>query len=148
MRIGRSVWIIAAALVFGGAQASPPVQATLALGNGTAGIAIDPAIAKAFVTNQDSATVSVIDINTLTVVAIIPSNILFEAALSYLSIGIPQGTPSWGRMISEASNGQLYTIAWWMLFFPGMALVLTTLAFNLVGDGLRDALDPRTQVTG
>jgi peptide/nickel transport system permease protein len=79
---------------------------------------------------------------------IIPSNILFEAALSYLSIGIPQGTPSWGRMISEASGGQLYTVAWWMLFFPGMALVLTTLAFNLVGDGLRDALDPRTQVTG
>ena len=79
---------------------------------------------------------------------IIPSNILFEAALSYLSVGIPQGTPSWGRMISEASGGQLYTVAWWMLFFPGMALVLTTLAFNLVGDGLRDALDPRTQVTG
>jgi peptide/nickel transport system permease protein len=77
---------------------------------------------------------------------IIPGNILFEAALSYLSVGIPQDTPSWGRMISEASGGQLYTIAWWMLFFPGMALVLTTLGFNLVGDGLRDALDPRTQV--
>lgn len=79
---------------------------------------------------------------------IIPSNILFEAALSFLGVGIPQDTPSWGRMISDASRGQLYTIAWWMLLFPGMALVLTTLAFNLVGDGLRDALDPRTQVTG
>jgi len=79
---------------------------------------------------------------------IIPSNILFEAALSFLGVGIPPDTPSWGRMISEASRGQLYTVAWWMLFFPGMALVLTTLAFNLVGDGLRDALDPRTQVTG
>ena len=76
---------------------------------------------------------------------IIPSNILFEAALSFLGVGIPPETPSWGRMISEASRGQLYTVAWWMLFFPGMALVLTTLAFNLVGDGLRDALDPRTQ---
>ncbi len=79
---------------------------------------------------------------------IIPSNILFEAALSYLSVGIPPTTPSWGRMISDAAGGQLYTVAWWMLFFPGVALVLTTLAFNLVGDGLRDALDPRTQVTG
>lgn len=79
---------------------------------------------------------------------IIPSNILFEAALSFLGVGIPQQTPSWGRMISEASHGQLYTIAWWMLLFPGAALVLTTLAFNLVGDGLRDALDPRTQAQG
>ena len=76
---------------------------------------------------------------------IIPSNILFEAALSFLGVGIPQDTPSWGRMIADASGGQLYTVAWWMLLFPGMALVFTTLAFNLVGDGLRDALDPRTQ---
>jgi peptide/nickel transport system permease protein len=79
---------------------------------------------------------------------IIPSNILFEAALSFLGVGIPPDTPSWGRMISDASAGQLYTVAWWMLLFPGMALVLTTLAFNLVGDGLRDALDPRTQAQG
>jgi len=75
---------------------------------------------------------------------IIPNNILFEAALSFLGVGIPQTTPSWGRMISDAAAGQLYTAAWWMLLFPGMALVFTTLAFNLVGDGLRDALDPRT----
>lgn len=75
---------------------------------------------------------------------IIPSNILFESALSFLGVGIPQTTPSWGRMISDAASGQLYTVAWWMLLFPGIALVLTTLAFNLVGDGLRDALDPRT----
>ncbi|MET1011439.1 MAG: ABC transporter permease [Actinomycetota bacterium] len=77
---------------------------------------------------------------------IIPSNILFEAALSFLGVGIPPDTPSWGRMISDASGGQLYTVAWWMLAFPGLGLVLTVLAFNLVGDGLRDALDPRTQV--
>ncbi len=74
---------------------------------------------------------------------LIPTNIIFEASLSYLGVGIPPGTPSWGRMISEATGGQLYQIAWWMLFFPGMGLVLTTLAFNLLGDGLRDALDPR-----
>jgi ABC-type dipeptide/oligopeptide/nickel transport system permease subunit len=75
---------------------------------------------------------------------IIPNNILFEASLSFLGVGIPSTTASWGRMIADAATGQLYTAAWWMLLFPGVALVLTTLAFNLVGDGLRDALDPRT----
>jgi ABC-type dipeptide/oligopeptide/nickel transport system permease subunit len=74
---------------------------------------------------------------------IIPANILFEAALSYLGVGIPQTTPSWGRMLSEASSSQIFTYAWWMMLFPGMFLVFTTLAFNLLGDGLRDALDPR-----
>jgi ABC-type dipeptide/oligopeptide/nickel transport system permease subunit len=51
---------------------------------------------------------------------------------------------SWGRMITEASGGRLYT-SLWMLVLPGLALVLTTLAFNLVGDGFRDALDSRTR---
>jgi len=74
---------------------------------------------------------------------LIPQNILFEAALSFLAVGVPAGTPSWGGMLSDATNGALYRIAWWMLFFPGMFLVLTTLAFNLLGDGLRDSLDPR-----
>ncbi|SRR5712691_963008 len=74
---------------------------------------------------------------------IIPANILFEAALSFLGVGIPQSTPSWGRMLSDASSSQLFTVAWWMMVFPGLFLLLTTLAFNLLGDGLRDALDPR-----
>lgn len=74
---------------------------------------------------------------------LIPVNIIFEASLSYLGVGIPAATPSWGRMIFEATDGQLYLYAWWMLLFPGMSLVFTTLAFNLLGDGLRDALDPR-----
>jgi peptide/nickel transport system permease protein len=73
---------------------------------------------------------------------IIPSNILFEAALSFLGIGVPQETPSWGRQLSDA--GSIFTVAWWMMLFPGLFLFFTTLAFNLVGDGLRDALDPRT----
>jgi peptide/nickel transport system permease protein len=73
---------------------------------------------------------------------IIPNNILFEAALSFLGIGVPQETPSWGRQLSDA--GSIFTVAWWMMLFPGLFLFLTTLAFNLVGDGLRDALDPRT----
>ena len=73
---------------------------------------------------------------------IIPNNILFEAALSFLGIGVPQEVPSWGRMLADA--GTIFTVAWWMMLFPGLFLFLTTLAFNLVGDGLRDALDPRT----
>jgi peptide/nickel transport system permease protein len=73
----------------------------------------------------------------------IPGNILFEAALSYLGVGVPQSTPSWGRMLSDATNGNLFTYAWWMMLFPGIFLLLATLAFNLVGDGLRDALSPR-----
>jgi peptide/nickel transport system permease protein len=74
---------------------------------------------------------------------IIPANILFEAALSFLGVGIPQSTPSWGRMLSDASSSQIFIYAWWMMVFPGTFLLLTTLAFNLLGDGLRDALDPR-----
>lgn len=73
---------------------------------------------------------------------IIPNNVLFEAALSFLGIGVPQTTPSWGRMLSEASTS--FSFAPWMMIFPGLFLFLTTLAFNLVGDGLRDAFDPRT----
>jgi peptide/nickel transport system permease protein len=72
---------------------------------------------------------------------IIPNNILFEAALSFLGLGVPQQIPSWGRMLSEASTVFRYTP--WLMIFPGIFLFLTTLAFNLLGDGLRDALDPR-----
>jgi peptide/nickel transport system permease protein len=72
---------------------------------------------------------------------LIPANILLEAALSFLGVGVAGGTPSWGGMISEATN--LFPEAWWFMLFPGLALLLTVLAFNLVGDGLQDALDPR-----
>jgi len=75
---------------------------------------------------------------------LIPVNILFEASLSYLGVGIPSTTASWGRMMADATEGRLYLFAWWMLLFPGLMLVFTTLAFNLVGDALRDALDPRS----
>ncbi len=73
---------------------------------------------------------------------LVPSNILFEAALSFLGLGVPQETPSWGRMLSDAAG--VFDVAWWLMVFPGLFLVTTTLAFNLLGDGLRDALDPRT----
>ena len=74
---------------------------------------------------------------------LIPVNIVLEATLSYLGLGVQPPTASWGNMIAEAQNGDLFTVAWWFLVFPCVALVLTTLAFNLFGDGLRDALDPR-----
>jgi len=72
---------------------------------------------------------------------LVPTNILFEAALSFLGVGVQPPTPSWGDMISEANA--IFDIAWWFMFFPGMALLLTVLAFNLLGDGAQDALNPR-----
>ena len=73
---------------------------------------------------------------------LIPQNILFEAALSYLGLGVPPDQASWGQILADASG--LYDVAWWLMVFPGAFLVITTLAFNLLGDGLRDALDVRT----
>jgi ABC-type dipeptide/oligopeptide/nickel transport system permease subunit len=73
---------------------------------------------------------------------LIPQSILFEAALSYLGLGIPPDQASWGQILADASG--LYDVAWWLMVFPGGFLVVTTLAFNLLGDGLRDALDVRT----
>ncbi len=73
---------------------------------------------------------------------LIPSSILFESYLSFLGLGVPDSTPSWGNMLSEAVG--IFDIAWWFWVFPGILLMLTVLAFNLLGDGLRDALDPRT----
>jgi peptide/nickel transport system permease protein len=72
---------------------------------------------------------------------IIPTNIIFASSLSFLGLGVPERTPEWGRQIAQAAP--IFEIAWWAMFFPGLFLVMTTLAFNLVGDGLRDALDPR-----
>ena len=72
----------------------------------------------------------------------IPVNILIEAALSFLGVGIRPPTASWGQMVSSATP--IFTTAWWYMVFPGAALLLTVLAFNLLGDGLRDALNPRS----
>jgi len=72
---------------------------------------------------------------------LIPQSILFEASLSYLGLGVPPDTASWGGLLNQAA--QYYDVAWWLMFFPGLFLVMTTLAFNLLGDGLRDALDVR-----
>jgi peptide/nickel transport system permease protein len=73
---------------------------------------------------------------------LIPLNILLEAALSFLGVGIRPPTASWGQMIAAATP--IFNTAWWYMTFPGIALLLTVLAFNLLGDGLQDALNPRT----
>lgn len=67
--------------------------------------------------------------------------ILSEAALSYLGLGVQPPAPSWGRMLFDGS--QYFGQAWWMGVFPGLAILVTVMSFNFVGDGLRDALDPK-----
>ena len=67
--------------------------------------------------------------------------IVLEAGLSFLGLGLEPPTPSWGSMVADGRD--LLLNAWWISTFPGLAIVLTVVAFNLVGDGLRDALDPR-----
>jgi peptide/nickel transport system permease protein len=72
---------------------------------------------------------------------LIPINILFEAALSFLGVGVQPPTASWGQMIAAGSD--VVQVAWWWMLFPGIALLLTVLAFNLLGEGLQDALNPK-----
>lgn len=76
---------------------------------------------------------------------LIPVVIVTQATLSFLGLGLPPPTPDWGGMISASQN--YYTTAWWFILFPGLALLVTTLAFNLFGDGVRDAFDPRADRT-
>jgi ABC-type dipeptide/oligopeptide/nickel transport system permease subunit len=76
---------------------------------------------------------------------LIPTNILFEAALSYLGVGLIPPTPSWGEMLSDAVTNGYYYIDPMYMIIPGLAIFITVMAFNLLGDGLRDALDPRSQ---
>jgi peptide/nickel transport system permease protein len=73
---------------------------------------------------------------------LIPAAIVFEASLSFLGVGVPPPTADWGAMISDASGFFQYGY-WWFLLFPSVALLTTTLAFNIFGDSVRDALDPR-----
>jgi peptide/nickel transport system permease protein len=74
--------------------------------------------------------------------SMIASNILFEAGLSYLGLGIPPPTATWGQMLSDGVASNFYRLDPWLAVVPGVALVFVVLAFNVLGDGLRDALDP------
>jgi peptide/nickel transport system permease protein len=75
--------------------------------------------------------------------SVVANNILFEAGLSYLGVGVPPPAPSWGQMLSDGINSGLYRVVPALAIVPGIALVLTMLAFNLLGDSLRDAIDPK-----
>ena len=97
------------------------IGASCSLGNGCLGGLIQPGLS--------------------VVTLIIPTNILFEAALSFLGVGVQPPDPSWGAMIADATD--TFDTTWWYMVFPGAALLLTVLAFNLLGDGLQDALNPR-----
>lgn len=77
----------------------------------------------------------------------VASVILSEAALSFLGLGVPPTTPTWGGMLAE-SREQLLAGRWWLAVFPGVAIALTVLAFNILGDWLRDHLDPRLRGVG
>jgi peptide/nickel transport system permease protein len=74
----------------------------------------------------------------------VANNIVLESALSFLGVGVPDPTPSWGKMIAMALG--TYQVAPWLLILPSLAVALATLGFNLLGDGLNDALNPRRKV--
>src|SRR2546426_12149924 len=67
--------------------------------------------------------------------------IVIEAALGFLGVGVPPRTPTWGNMLADSITALVPP--WWLAFFPGLAITVTVLAFNLLGDGIRDTLDPR-----
>ena len=74
----------------------------------------------------------------------VASAILLESSLSFLGFGMQAPTPSWGDILSEA---RLYIdFAWWLAFFPGLAILVTIMSYNFVGEGLRDAVDPRLRI--
>jgi ABC-type dipeptide/oligopeptide/nickel transport system permease subunit len=77
---------------------------------------------------------------------LIPSFVVLESTLSFLGLGVPPPTPTWGGMLSDSVT--YYRQAWWYVIFPGLALLTTTLAFNLFGDSIRDAFDPRADRFG
>ena len=75
---------------------------------------------------------------------LVPTAIVFEATLDYLGVGVGPPTPTWGNMLADAQGSAGFG-AWWFWIFPSVALLITTLGFNLLGDSVRDALDPRTE---
>ena len=70
--------------------------------------------------------------------------LLTESSLSYLGFGVQQPTPTWGNMLNGANNSVVIQNYWWQWVFPGLFLALATISINIIGDTLRDALDPKT----
>ena len=74
------------------------------------------------------------------------SSIISEASLSFLGLGVPPDIPTWGTMLAD---GRIYiSTAWWLALFPGLSIFVTVLGINLLGDALRDVLDPRLKRAG
>jgi len=71
----------------------------------------------------------------------VASAILVESALSFLGLGVQPPTPSWGNILTSGKDN--IEIAWWLSVFPGLAILITVMSYNLFGEGLRDAIDPR-----
>jgi peptide/nickel transport system permease protein len=76
----------------------------------------------------------------------VASAVLVESGLSFLGLGVQPPQASWGNILTEGK--EYIQFAWWLSFFPGMAILLTVLGYNLLGEGLRDALDPRNNGKG
>ena len=74
----------------------------------------------------------------------VASAILIESSLSFLGYGMQAPTPSWGDILNQARS--YIDFAWWLAFFPGLAILITIMSYNFVGEGLRDAVDPRLKV--
>jgi peptide/nickel transport system permease protein len=74
----------------------------------------------------------------------IPGFIVSESVLSLIGLGIQEPDPSWGNLLSSATNASILVLQPWLILPPAVLIILTVLAFNLLGDGLRDALDPRS----
>ncbi|GAB1477704.1 ABC transporter permease [Paracoccaceae bacterium] len=131
--LGIGQWVTYARIVRGqtlSLREKEYVEAARALGDGTSSI-----IFRTILPNI---------VAPLTVIASfnVASVILAEAALSFLGLGVPPSVPTWGSMLAE-SREQLIANKWWLAIFPGLAIVLTVLSFNIMGDWLRDFLDPR-----
>jgi peptide/nickel transport system permease protein len=133
--VGVSGWVVYARIVRGevlSLREREFVQAARAVGSPPARVIVRHLVPNAFAPWLVIATLDMARV------------IIVESALSFLGLGIPPPTPTWGGMLAD---GRVYmSTAWWLATFPGLAILVTVLGINLLGDGLRDTLDPRLKV--
>jgi peptide/nickel transport system permease protein len=133
--IGVSSWVVYARVVRSevlSIREREFVQAAVALGRGAGGVVVRHVLPNAFAPWLVVATLDMARV------------IVIESALSFLGLGVQPPTPTWGGMLAD---GRVYlSTAWWLATFPGLAILVTVLGINLLGDGLRDSLDPRLRV--
>jgi peptide/nickel transport system permease protein len=138
LALGLGQWVTYARIARGQTMAQAGkeyVEAAKALGQGHAGI-----LFKGILPNILAPLIIIASFN-------VASVILAEAALSFLGLGVPPSVPSWGAMLAD-SRDELLAGRWWLAVFPGAAIMLTVLSFNILGDWLRDFLDPRLIAVG